>query len=183
MRARFLSTFRWSAKFVLITSLVASTSALSADLTWSGSVSSDWNNPTNWTPQRVPTASDHVIINSGSVTIPANGASGTMDWTGGSISGSLTIATNGVLNIEGTVVLTGVLTNQGTVHSQGGGDVTVYNHAAQGFTGEVWNEAGALWDFQDNGRLLPGGGGEQFHNAGVLQKSAATGTTRSEEHT
>src|ERR1039457_4103618 len=73
----------------------------SADLTWTNSVSSDWNNATNWTPQQVPTASDHVIINSGSVTVPADGAFAMMDWTGGAISGALNVASNGVLNLLG----------------------------------------------------------------------------------
>src|ERR1022692_2275744 len=80
MCARFLSTFRRCAKFVLITSLAASTSALATDLTWTASVSTDWNNPTNWTPQQVPAASDHVIINSGSAVVigpkVAEGANG-----------------------------------------------------------------------------------------------------------
>src|ERR1017187_3054202 len=72
----------------------------SADLTWTNSVSSDWNNAANWIPEQVPTASDHVIINSGSVTIPADGVFAIMDWAGGSISGSLSVATNAVLRSE-----------------------------------------------------------------------------------
>src|SRR5690349_18718846 len=72
------------------------------DLTWTGSISSDWNNPTNWTPPQVPTATDHVIINSGSVTMPANGFFGAMDWSGGTINGFLTVASNAVLNISGS---------------------------------------------------------------------------------
>src|ERR1035438_8063548 len=74
----------------------------SADLTWTNSVSSDWNSAANWIPQQVPTASDHVIINSGSVTIPADGAFAIMDWTGGDVYGSLTVASNGVLNVGGS---------------------------------------------------------------------------------
>jgi len=87
MYARFLSSFRRYVNFVLIISLVTTTSAIAATLTWNGSVSTDWNNPTNWTPQQVPTASDHVMISSNSVTIPEDGAFAVMDWTGGGIYG------------------------------------------------------------------------------------------------
>ena len=87
-------------------------------MTWTGSVSTDWSNPTNWTPQQVPTASDHVTINSGSsIIIPADGAFAIMDWNGGSVYEALTVASNGVLNVSGSADnnLYGPLTNAGTV--------------------------------------------------------------------
>src|ERR1039458_5109904 len=90
--------------FALIASLMlalGSNTVRSADLTWTGSASTDWNNPANWTPQQVPTASDHVVINSGSVTIPADGAFAIMDWTGGDIAEGLTVGSNAVLNASG----------------------------------------------------------------------------------
>jgi hypothetical protein len=37
-----------------------------ASQTWNGSVSSDWNNAANWTPNNVPTTSGNVIINNAS---------------------------------------------------------------------------------------------------------------------
>src|ERR1700676_2318864 len=94
----------------------------SANLTWTGSISADWNDTNNWTPQQVPTASDHVIINSGTVTIPADGTFKIMDWNGGIISGALNVASNAVLNINAPsyVELEGALTNNGTITWSGG---------------------------------------------------------------
>src|ERR1051326_6776673 len=81
--------------------LLLANAALSADLTWTGAVSSDWNNPANWNPQQVPATSDHVILNSGSVTVPSDAAFAVLDWTGGQVYGTLTVASNGVLNVSG----------------------------------------------------------------------------------
>src|ERR1019366_1218683 len=162
---------------------LGSNTVRSADLTWTGSISSDWNNPTNWTPQQVPTASDHIIINSGSVTIPADGAFETMDWTGGSIGGSLTVASNGVLNLHGgsgTLFLGGSLTNAGTVNWLDG-NLTL--DGCNYFPGPVINLPGGLWDVEGDfvlfdlhgycgGRLA----NSYFQNEGTVRKSAGAGT-------
>lgn len=46
-------------------------------IVWNGTVSSDWNNPANWTPNFVPGSSDDIIINTGtfqpSFLTPGNG--------------------------------------------------------------------------------------------------------------
>ena len=42
-------------------------SVYSQSYTWNGSINSDWNNPTNWTPNGVPGAANDVIINNGSL--------------------------------------------------------------------------------------------------------------------
>ena len=89
---------------------------------------------------------------------------------------SLTIATNGVMNILGSVNLFGVLTNQGTVNWQSGA-IGVNNFDGEGYTGEIWNQAGALWDIQCDQSLNAPYGSGQFHNAGTVRKSAGTGTT------
>ena len=107
--------------------------------------------------------------------------SAALNCYGGSLSpgSALTVATNGVLNLYGAN-LYGVLTNQGTVNWQGG-TITVYNNPSAGYTGEIWNEAGALWDIQcDQAMNYPSWWGyplPNFHNAGVLRKSAGLGTT------
>src|ERR1035437_6192913 len=115
-----LPVFALVAALVLVLALAANT-VRSTDLTWTNAVSSDWNNATNWTPHQVPTAGDHVIFNSGSVTIPVGGTFAMMDWMGGSISGSLTVTTNGVLNISGSAEkdLYCPLTNSSTVTLRG----------------------------------------------------------------
>ena len=170
----------------------------SATLTWNGSISTDWNNPTNWTPQQVPTASDHVIFNSGSITIPADSAFAVMDWTGGVIYGalkltsnvvvnwsggvsvgSLTVASNAVLNLTGSSQkdIAGPLTNAGTVVWAGSGVVSVDN-GSFGDNGLIENLAGGLWDIQSDSRLVPAYSGNwYFRNAGTVRKSAGSGTT------
>ena len=154
---------------------------VTTNITWTGAASSDWNNPANWYPLHVPTASDHVIINSGSVTIPADAAFAVMDWTGGSIGGSLTVASNGVINASGgaTKSLNGALTNYGTVNWSGG-DWTINNNG--GYTGAVYNQPGGLFDVQCDQSLnnyldgydYHGTGYGFFSNAGTLRKSAGS---------
>lgn len=55
--------------------------------TWTGSVSSDWNNPGNWVPNNVPTASGNVIINSVATTyqpvLPGNVGIRTLNMSAG----------------------------------------------------------------------------------------------------
>src|ERR1017187_7705929 len=152
----------------------------SADLTWTNSVSSDWNNAANWIPEQVPTASDHVIINSGNVTIPADGAFAIMDWMGGSIYGSLTVLSNGVLNLSGSAVenLFGPLTNAGTVVCTGTGNLRVFYGPGNGWYGAIYNLPGALFDIQNDQYYLNNyTGNEAFYNAGTLRKSAGGGIT------
>ena len=64
----------------------------------------------------------------------ANTITGSANWTGGLIGAgsTLTIATNAVLNINGsnTLSLAGVLINAGTVNWAGTGTVEVYNAGA-----------------------------------------------------
>src|ERR1017187_7344559 len=151
----------------------------SADLTWTNSVSSDWNNAANWIPQQIPTASDHVIINSGSVTIPADGVFAIMDWAGGSIAGSLSVATNAGLNISGSAgkYLDGPLTNAGSVVWSGSGQLLVLYQPSSFYYGAIYNLPGGLFDIQTDARLYYASGNEVFDNAGTLRKSAGGGIT------
>ena len=151
----------------------------SATLTWNGSVSSDWNNPTNWIPQQVPTNTDHVVINSGSVTIPSDGVFAIMDWTGGNVSGSLTVASNGLLNVTGSAdkLLLGPLTNSGSVIWTGSGELRLYYWPGSSYFGSIYNLAGGLFDIQTDEVLNNYSGSEVFSNAGTLRKSAGPGAT------
>ena len=147
MPAIFLSTLRKSLQCAVFAGLAISLSAMAADLTWTGSISSDWNDPANWTPQQVPTAIDHVIINTGSVTIPVTAAFAIMDWSDSTISGSLTVANDAVLNVPaeaGYINLTGVLTNYGTINWSNGTWYVV--NGANTYTGAIYNEPGGLID-------------------------------------
>ena len=174
-----------------VTSVVA-TLTVTTNIVWTGAVGSDeWNNPTNWNAQRVPTASDHVVINSGSVMVPENAAfavldqmgdsisgsltvasNSVMNWSGGTISGALTVTSNGVLNLTGSAdkYLSGPLTNYGTVNWSGGvlhlpGSTGVRNFS-------LWDIQGDLTMQSDCCSL------GSFENAGTLRKSAGSGTAR-----
>jgi hypothetical protein len=153
--------------------------ALADDLTWTGSVSGHWNNPSNWIPSLVPGASDHVIINSGDVTLPGDAAFAVLDWGGGVLRGSVTVASNSVLNIEGDerLLLYGPLVNSGLVRVRGRRELEICG-ACGGF---VENQPGGLIDLQSDqdwtGRIswppLP-----VLRNAGTVRKSGGTGTSR-----
>jgi hypothetical protein len=171
-----LSQFALAATLVLA---LGANTVRAADLTWTNAVSSDWNNATNWTPHQVPTAADHVIINSGSVTIPVGGTFAIMDWMGGSIFGSLTVATNGVLHISGSAEkdLYCPLTNSSTVSWSGTGVLRVLNYPGGNYFGAIYNQAGGLFDIQSDELLGNYTGTEVFSNAGTVRKSAGSGTT------
>ncbi len=160
---------------LVITSWLA---AEGATVTWNGSVSSDWFNPTNWTPDAIPASGDTVNISSGFINLTAPATiDGQFNWSGGTLMGNpLTIATNGVLNIEGSISLQNTLSNYGTVSWQAG-TVAVYNDNGPMYEGAIWNQAGALWDIQCDQTLSQYYGSEQFNNAGLLRKSAGTNTT------
>src|ERR1017187_1731679 len=133
----------------------------------------------NWTPHQVPTAADHVIINSGSVTIPVGGTFAIMDWMGGSISGSLTVTTNGVLHISGSAEkdLYCPLTNSSTVVWTGAGELRVLNYPGGNYFGAIYNLTGGVFDIQSDELLGNYTGTEGFSNAGTVRKSAGSGTT------
>ncbi len=109
--------------------------------------------------------------------------SGVLNWTGGTISGSLTVASTGVLNLGGSnpKALYNALTNAGTVNWAGSGNLIVRNTTCVGVYGLIENLAGALWDIQGDQQMYNdyncGIQNPYFHNAGTLRKSAATGTT------
>ena len=68
------------------TSQVA-TLTVSAPITWTGAISSDWNNAANWSPPQVPTSTDTAVINSGTVQVASNAQFYVLQLNGGSLSG------------------------------------------------------------------------------------------------
>jgi hypothetical protein len=100
---------------------------------------------------------------------------GTLNWTGGSLAGVMTVASSSVLNIVGgsSVGFTGlVLTNDGTVnwtntaiYSYGPNNAQIYNYG-------VWNEQS---DDAFTGGY--GGGTTLFDNFGTFTKSGNSGVT------
>ena len=111
-------------------------------------------------------------------TLPGtNTVTGTLNWASGTVSGVLTIAGGGVLNITGNDVLENVLTNAGTVTMSGAGELTIYNNDSS-YHGGVYNQAGALWDIQTNASIACGYCSDEFFdNAGTFRKSGGSGTS------
>ena len=108
---------------------------------------------------------------------------GTVYWAGATVavSGSLTVAANGVLDVvgSGNFQIEGPLTNNGTVNWLGG-TVQVINNNTPSYKGAIWNQAGAQWFIQCSGQVLDddvGTGYEIFNNAGLLCKTNISGTT------
>ena len=107
--------------------------------------------------------------------------SGVLNLTGGTLeSGGLTVATNGVLNINPgntTLYVNGALTNYGTVNWQSG-NLAVYG---AGYGGPFINEPGAVWNMQGDNSLTyyeyAPAGNNYFANLGTVQKSPGTNTT------
>jgi hypothetical protein len=148
-------------------------------ITWTNTTSGNWTNAANWSPNQVPGAGDQVIINSGAITAPANATFASMDWNGGQISGALTVATNGELNISGSAEkdLYCPLTNSGTVTWIGTGHLRVFYYPGDNFYGAIYNLAGGLFDIQSDTLLDYYQQTEVFNNAGTVRKSAGSGTT------
>jgi hypothetical protein len=106
---------------------------------------------------------------------------GTVNISGGTLNnnGALTVPGTGVLNLVGSgqFYIEGTLTNNGTVNWLGGG-VSVLNYPST-YSGGIWNNNGAQWNIECNQNLSDyfGNGSEIFHNAGLLSKTGASGTT------
>ena len=155
---------------VAMGALLGATAALATDITWTGG-SGDWTNAAKWNPPQVPTASDHVLLGSGSVTVPPSATFSNLDWTGGTISGALTVASNAVLNLGGSSLkeLHGPLTNAGLVRVTGNGQFNLYS-------GPIENLVGGVIDFQAD-VTWAGVPAATLDNAGTLRKSGGSGTT------
>jgi hypothetical protein len=114
-----------------------------------------------------------------------NTVTGVFNFNTGTIAGgSLTIASNGVMNINSTntTFMQSPLTNFGIVNWTNtigpGGNLDVENNNGVPYAGLIENLPGALFDIQCDLLLFNNAGGPAyFHNAGTLRKSARTGTT------
>ena len=96
---------------------------------WVGTSGTDYSTAANWANNAVPTASDNVIINSGTPNAPA--LSGTGYANSLTISGSATLTITGTLNIAGDVSNGGTIAaSAGTIVFNGTGAQSV----AGGFT-------------------------------------------------
>jgi hypothetical protein len=134
-----------------------------------------------------PTFQGGTITNftlSGATLAGTNTVTGTFNWNNGTIAGGpLTIASNGVMNINGstTMYLQSPLTNFGTVtwtNTGFAGDIDVLNNNGLPYAGLIENMAGGLFDIRCDLQIYNNSlGPAWFHNLGTLRKSAKTTTT------
>ena len=166
---------------------------------WTGSVSSDWFNPANWSPAGVPGAQDAATINGGSPTLTAdvnlaslflNGGNlygssslfvgNALDWASGSIFCPVTVLTNAAMNwiSSSTLYLYSAITNAGTINWYLGGNLQIYNYPPYSYTGGINNLAGGAFNVQCDANMNAGYGYEYFNNAGTFTKVQSTNLTR-----
>jgi fibronectin-binding autotransporter adhesin len=99
---------------------------------------------------------------------------GGLEWTGGTLSPELTIASGSTLKLSGSeaksLVNSGVITNHGSVVWTGG-QFNLDNNVS------FYNQPGALFDVQFDGLMIQNvGGTSTFRNAGTYRKSGGAGT-------
>ena len=102
---------------------------------------------------------------------------GLVQWNGGSSGNgfAVTVQSNAVLNLLAAMFITGPVTNSGTVNWLGG-NVTIGNNGST-TSGEIWNQAGALFDIQSSTSVGFNNSFGNFHNAGVVRKEIVAGIT------
>ena len=119
--------------------------------------------------------------------------SGILDWTGGTISGDVTIGVGGTLNVSGAdskdVSSNVTLTNAGTINQLAGATVILDGYTSYDWYGWAYyypttinNLAGGVYNFQGDGVLqtiVPYSGSPNgvINNAGLFRKSDGTGTS------
>jgi hypothetical protein len=101
-------------------------------IVWTGNVSPDWGNAGNWAPNRVPTATDNVIIPGGRPNQPTISDTQQANNVTLAAGASLGTATEGVLSLSGNLVNFGA-----TLTGSGSGEVRFVGTTAQSITGTV----------------------------------------------
>jgi hypothetical protein len=116
-------------------------------------------------------------INSGTVNgLTTLSVNGQLQWNGGSSGAglALTVQPSAVMNLQGTIVFQGPVTNFGTVNWMSG---AVAINTNSGTSGAFWNQPGAVFDIQCSQSLFFGISLPTFHNAGLIRKEIDTGIT------
>ncbi len=117
-------------------------------------------------------------LGGGSLSGTAMTNQGTINWGGGTMAISTLVGPAATFNVFGSVTLQSALTNTGTIHwTTSGSTIGIYNNHGI-YTGGVRNQAGALFDIQNDQTVSSAGYGfEFFQNAGTVRKSAGVGAT------
>lgn len=85
-------------------------------ITWTGAVNTEWTNTSNWTPVRVPTATDEIVIPNVS-NLPVISTSQSVNKL--TINTSASITLTGSLRINGHFVNNGIISGTGSVSFNG----------------------------------------------------------------
>ena len=136
--------------------------------TWIGGQNfNDWATTSNWTPASVPTATSHVVIDSGFAGIKtAETAHDVVVGAGGSLTVSSTLSLGNSLTVDGIVVIGSNFSYSGEVDAPGG--------IAVDAGGRLWGEGYSNTIGGDVVNNSQGGSGGQLWNGGV---AALEGTT------
>jgi hypothetical protein len=169
---------------------------VSTPIIWTGAVSSDWNNRTNWNPQQVPTSTDTAVINSGNVTFATNGTFYALTFNGGNLSGPVVVGTNCILNWTGgrltqgsslTLLSNAVAYLTGSTEKDLAGSMTNFGQVVLSGTSfyllndnntyQGWVTNFGSWVLQGDVTLDSywGPGYGLFGNSGILRKTAGSG--------
>ncbi|HUY33447.1 MAG TPA: DUF4214 domain-containing protein [Pirellulales bacterium] len=157
---------------------------LAADA-WISSQSGSWDVAGNWSTGKVPASTDDVTISQPGVTVTISDADAAHSLTSSDAivvsSGSLTLSTasstSGALTVDGGATLTsdGVLTLSGDTADNSGTLAVVGGLSFAGAT--LTNEASGTIDLQADVGIAAASGTNIVHNAGLLEKSAGSGTS------
>ena len=83
----------------------------------------------------------------------------------------MTVQSNGLVNVTGTMDVRLPMTNYGTVRVSGSGQVGLVKGSSGSYDGRIMNQAGGLFDIRNNNTLTAAYGNELFSNAGTFRKS------------
>ncbi|ALM47776.1 hypothetical protein AMR72_01990 [Flavobacterium psychrophilum] len=111
---------------------------------WTGNVSSDWSNTSNWCNGVLPTATTDVVITTGVANMPNISTSVICRNLTINSGASVTLAVTGTLNIAGTLTNNGTFTNNGTVNFNGTTGQQTFSGVSTFFNLTVNNSNGLL---------------------------------------
>ena len=139
-------------------------------ISWTGTLSSDWDTPGNWNLGRLPGATDDVTIGTGATVVHGSGYSDSVHSIAS--AGSLTLS--GTLTIAAASTFTTLTQSGGTINGAG-------NLAISGlFTWSGGTESGPGQTNANGGMSLGGGGGSEIAYFRTLNLSGTSTLTGSD---
>lgn len=143
--------------------------------TWTGGSTTDptyWYDVSNWSPGGIPNQLDTVNFNGGNgMDIPSGF---TLNWTGGTLTGTMNVTQGAHLNISGDTdkfINNATLNNAGATNWIGSGNISCYGgNINNSGVFEVQNDA--ICEADSSGPSVT------FNNTGTFTKSAGSGVTQ-----